>query len=211
MRCVQRYARFAGEGRGEGTILVVDNYDSFTWNLVQLLGAVAGERARVRVVLNDERTVDELLASDPWRVVISPGPGDPRRAGVSNELIARSTAPVLGVCLGHQCIASVFGARVVRGSEPVHGKSAEITHSENGLFQGVPSPFRAARYHSLVVDEATLPACIEVTARTSDGVVMALRHRERAITGVQFHPESVLTEHGATLIENFLAPTRRSA
>ncbi len=187
------------------TILVVDNYDSFTWNLVQLLGAVAGSSARVRVVLNDERTVDELLASDPWRVVISPGPGDPSRAGVSNALIARSTAPVLGVCLGHQCIASVFGARVIRGSEPVHGKSAAIIHGKSGLFQGVPSPFRAARYHSLVVDEATLPACIEVTARTADGVVMALRHRERAITGVQFHPESVLTEYGATLIENFLA------
>jgi anthranilate synthase/aminodeoxychorismate synthase-like glutamine amidotransferase len=187
------------------TILVVDNYDSFTWNLVQLLGAVAGERARVRVVLNDQHTVDELLATDPWRVVISPGPGDPRRAGVSNEVIERATAPVLGVCLGHQCLASVFGASVLRGSEPVHGKSAAIVHGGEGLFQGVPSPFTAARYHSLVVDPATVPACLAVTARTTDGVIMGLRHRTRRLEGVQFHPESVLTEHGATLIENFLA------
>jgi anthranilate synthase/aminodeoxychorismate synthase-like glutamine amidotransferase len=187
------------------TILVVDNYDSFTWNLVQLLGAVAGARATVRVVLNDQHSVDELLAMDPWRVVISPGPGDPRSAGVSNALLARAVVPVLGVCLGHQCLASVFGASVIRGREPVHGKAAEIRHDGTGLFQGVPSPFTAARYHSLVVDEATLPPCLAVTARTADGVVMGLRHRERALMGVQFHPESVLTEHGAKLIENFLA------
>ena len=186
------------------TILVVDNYDSFTWNLVQLLGSVAGERARVRVVLHDECTVDELIASAPWRVVISPGPGDPRRAGVSNELIERATVPVLGVCLGHQCIGAVFGASVVRGSEPVHGKAAAITHDGNGLFRGLPSPFMAARYHSLVIDESTLPECLTVSARTADGVIMGVRHRTRAIEGVQFHPESVLTEHGAKLIENFL-------
>ncbi len=186
------------------TILVVDNYDSFTWNLVQLLGSVAGERARVRVVLHDERAVDELIESAPWRVVISPGPGDPRRAGVSNELIARANAPVLGVCLGHQCIGAVFGASVVRGAAPVHGKAAAITHDGRGLFQGVPSPFMAARYQSLVVDESTLPECLEVSARTDDGAIMGVRHRTRAIEGVQFHPESALTEYGAKLIENFL-------
>ncbi len=187
------------------TLLVVDNYDSFTWNLAQLLGAVAGSSVRVRVVLNDAHTVDELIASAPWRVVISPGPGDPSRAGVSNALIAKAPAPLLGVCLGHQCIASVFGARVVRAAEPVHGKAAAVHHSQNGLFEGIPSPFTAARYHSLAVDPASLPACLEVTARTADGVVMALRHRERALYGVQFHPESVLTAWGEALVKNFLS------
>ncbi len=187
------------------TLLVVDNYDSFTWNLAQLLGAVAGSSVRVRVVLNDAHTVDELIASDPWRVVISPGPGDPSRAGVSNALIARSTAPLLGVCLGHQCLASVFGARVVRAAEPVHGKSAAVHHHQNGLFEGISSPFTAARYHSLAVDPASVPDCLEVTARTADGVVMALRHRERALYGVQFHPESVLTAGGEALVKNFLS------
>lgn len=187
------------------TLLVVDNYDSFTWNLVQLLGAAAGSSVTVRVVLNDAHTVDELLASDPWRVVISPGPGDPSRAGVSNALIARATVPVLGVCLGHQCIASVFGGRVVRAAEPVHGKAASVYHAQNGLFEGIPSPFTAARYHSLAVDPASVPDCLEVTARTADGVVMALRHRERALYGVQFHPESVLTAWGDALVKNFLS------
>jgi len=159
----------------------------------------------VLVVPHDALTVDALLADAPWRVVISPGPGDPSRAGVSNELIARADVPVLGVCLGHQCLASVYGARVVRGAAPVHGKASPVTHNSAGLFEGVPSPFLAARYHSLVVDESSLPACLEVTARSDDGAVMSLRHRERPVAGVQFHPESVLTAHGATIARNFLA------
>jgi len=138
-------------------------------------------------------------------VVISPGPGDPSRAGVSNELIARAAVPTLGVCLGHQCLASAFGGRVVRGAAPVHGKGSAVTHDGAGVFTGLPSPFRAARYHSLVVDEPSLPACLVVTARSDDGAIMGLRHRERPLAGVQFHPESVLTEHGAALARNLLA------
>ncbi len=187
------------------SLLVVDNYDSFTWNLVQLLGAVAGPDARIRVVLHDERTVDELLTPDLTHVVISPGPGHPTAAGVSNEVIARCPVPLLGVCLGHQCLAHVFGATVARGSEPVHGKPARVFHHGNGLFQGLPSPLTAARYHSLAVVRDTLPACLDVAAETDDGVVMALAHRTRPLWGVQFHPESVLTTQGAALVANFLA------
>ncbi|MFO0607479.1 MAG: aminodeoxychorismate/anthranilate synthase component II [Polyangiales bacterium] len=187
------------------TILLVDNYDSFTWNLRQLLAAVAPPDARVVVVANDARSADELLAASPWRVVISPGPGDPTRAGVSNELLLRADVPTLGVCLGHQCLAHAYGGRVVRGAAPVHGKAAPVIHDGRGVFAGLPSPLRAARYHSLVVDEPSLPPCLEVTARSDDGAVMGLRHRERPVAGVQFHPESVLSEHGAALARNFLA------
>lgn len=187
------------------TILVVDNYDSFTWNLVQLLASVAGERARVHVVFNDVASAEALLATKPWRVVVSPGPKGPADAGVSVAMLREAVCPVLGVCLGHQCLAVAFGARVVRAREPVHGKPEAITHDGRGLFAGVPSPFRAARYHSLTVDEATLPPSLRVTARARDGTVMALRHDTRALVGVQFHPESVLTEHGAALVRNFLA------
>jgi anthranilate synthase component 2 len=186
------------------TVLVIDNYDSFTFNLVQLLRALDDTLA-VRVVLNDRHTASELLATNPWRVLISPGPGSPRDAGVSNEIIARATVPVLGVCLGHQCIAARFGASVVESGAPVHGKPARIQHTGEGLFHGVAQGFTAARYHSLHVDRATLPACLEVTAWTDDGVVMGLAHRTRAIVGVQFHPESVLTTEGARLVRNFLA------
>jgi anthranilate synthase/aminodeoxychorismate synthase-like glutamine amidotransferase len=155
-------------------------------------------------VPNDARSAEELLASGPWRVVISPGPGDPSRAGVSNELLRRSTVPTLGVCLGHQCLAHVHGARVIRGAVPVHGKTSRVTHDGAGVFTGLPSPFTAGRYHSLVVDAATLPPALAVTARSDDGAVMGLRHRDRPIAGVQFHPESVLTEHGAAMARNFL-------
>jgi anthranilate synthase component 2 len=186
------------------TVLVIDNYDSFTFNLVQLLRAV-DETVDVRVVLNDQHTASELLATNLWRVVISPGPGSPRDAGVSNELIATATVPVLGVCLGHQCIAAVFGASVIESGAPVHGKPAKIHHTGEGVFRGVPQGFTAARYHSLHVDRATLPACLEVTAWTNDGVVMGLAHRTRPLTGVQFHPESVLTTEGERLVRNFLA------
>ncbi len=157
------------------------------------------------VVANDVRSADELLAASPWRVVISPGPGDPTRAGVSNELLLRAEVPTLGVCLGHQCLAHAYGGRVVRGAAPVHGKASPVAHDGRGVFAGLPSPLRAARYHSLVVDEASLPPCLEVTARSDDGAVMGLRHRERPVAGVQFHPESVLSEHGAALARNFLA------
>ncbi len=186
------------------TVLVIDNYDSFTFNLVQLLRAV-DDTLDVRVVLNDRHTASELLATNPWRVVISPGPGSPRGAGVSNEVLARATVPVLGVCLGHQCIAEVFGASVIASGAPVHGKPATIRHTGTGLFRGVPQGFTAARYHSLHVDPATVPACLEVTAWTDEGVVMGLAHRERALVGVQFHPESVLTTEGEKLVRNFLA------
>ena len=186
-------------------ILVVDNYDSFTWNLVLLLRTAGGDGTEVRVVLNDALDLPALRRLSPSHLVISPGPGDPSRAGVSNALIAQAPAPLLGVCLGHQCIASVFGASVVRAAEPVHGKAAAVHHSQNGLFEGIPSPFTAARYHSLAVDPTSVPACLEVTARTADGVVMALRHRERALYGVQFHPESVLTAWGEALVKNFLS------
>mgnify|MGYP000998077875 CR=1 FL=1 len=185
-------------------LLIIDNYDSFTWNLFQLLAAHAPPDVALRVVRNDAHDVETLLAWSPWRVVLSPGPGDPSRAGVSCELLQRAATPTLGVCLGHQCLGAVFGARVRRGAEPVHGKASPIVHDGSGLFEGVPSPFRAARYHSLVVDAATVPACLEVTACADDGAVMGLRHRTRPFVGVQFHPESVLTEHGPTLARNFL-------
>jgi anthranilate synthase component II len=186
------------------TVLVVDNYDSFTYNLVQLLMTSVAETANVVVVRNNTHTVDALLAMKPWRVVISPGPGAPSHAGVSNEIIARCDVPLLGVCLGHQCIASVFGARVLRGSEPVHGKPSEIYHNGSGIFSGIASPFVAGRYHSLAVEEHTVPECLEVTARTKDGVIMGLQHKTRPIVGVQFHPESVLTPSGADIVRNFL-------
>jgi anthranilate synthase component II len=186
------------------TVLVVDNYDSFTYNLTQLLMTSVAKTTNVVVVRNDTHDVDALLAMKPWRVVISPGPGAPSHAGVSNEVIARCDVPLLGVCLGHQCIASVFGARVLRGSEPVHGKPSEIYHNGSGIFAGIPSPFIAGRYHSLVVNELSVPECLEVTARTEEGVVMALQHKTRPIMGVQFHPESVLTPSGTNIIRNFL-------
>lgn len=185
-------------------ILVIDNYDSFVYNLVQLLGA-AGER--VVVVRNDALSVAELIDLAPDKVVISPGPGTPEQAGVSVELVRRlqGRVPVLGVCLGHQVIAAAYGGKVVRAPQLMHGKTSLIFHHGDALFAGVPSPFEATRYHSLLVSRQDLPACLAVTAETADGIVMAIRHREHPVLGVQFHPESILTRHGRTLIENFLA------
>ena len=190
-------------------IFVIDNYDSFTYNLVQELGELG---AVVEVARNDAFAVGDVARAAPDGIVISPGPGTPEDAGLSNAVVAQLAGriPLLGVCLGHQCIAEVFGGRIVRAPELLHGKTSEIHHTGVGLFAGLPSPFPATRYHSLVVDEDTLPAELEVTARTGGGLIMGLRHRTAAIEGVQFHPESILTTVGMDLLRNFLrrlAPT----
>ncbi len=184
------------------SVLVVDNYDSFTYNLVQYLGELGAD---ITVVRNDHATVDELLERRPERVVVSPGPCTPTDAGVSMEAMQRfpqAGVRTLGVCLGHQSLAQVFGGDVVR-HEPVHGKTTAITHDGRGVFAGLPQDLVVGRYHSLVVQEATLPSCFEVTAR-GGGVIQGIRHRELPVEGVQFHPESVLTEHGRTMLRSFL-------
>ena len=185
-------------------VLLVDNYDSFVFNLVQYLGELGAEPLVHR---HDERTVAELEALEPDAVLISPGPGTPDDAGVSNDVIATfaGRVPVLGVCLGHQCIGEVYGGSVVRAPQVMHGKTSLIRHEGAGVFAGLPQPLEATRYHSLVVDRASVPDCLEVTAETDDGIVMGLRHRELAVEGVQFHPESILTTGGHDLLRNFLA------
>jgi anthranilate synthase component II len=191
-------------------ITVVDNYDSFTYNLVQQIERLAGER--LRVVRNDEFEPEALLAEKPRALVISPGPGTPARAGRCIDLIratARTAVPLLGVCLGHQAIAEAFGAQVVRGALPVHGKVSEVRHKRERLFEGCPDPMHTARYHSLVVQESTVPDFLAVDAQTEDGNIMALSHRERPIFGIQFHPESFGTVGGDQLIRNFLARAPR--
>jgi anthranilate synthase component II len=186
------------------TVLVIDNYDSFVFNLVQYLGELGAEPVVHR---HDELTVDELVDLDPDEVLISPGPGRPDDAGVSNAVIERlaGVKPILGVCLGHQCIGQVFGGEVVRAPAVMHGKTSLVHHDGRGLLAGLPEPFEATRYHSLVVAADSVPPVLEVTARTDDGVVMALRHRELPVEGVQFHPESILTQAGHQLLANFLA------
>ena len=183
-------------------IAIIDNYDSFTYNLVQYFNERGVE---VRVFRNDALSVEELRHLAPARLVISPGPGNPDEAGVSNRVIAElgQAVPTLGVCLGHQCIGAVFGARVVRAPRLMHGKSSLVVHSGDPLFAGVPSPFEAGRYHSLIV-EGPLPPELQLTASTLDGEIMALRHRTYPIYGVQFHPESVLTPYGRQILKNFL-------
>ncbi len=185
-------------------VLVVDNYDSFVYNLVQYLGELGAEPLVHR---HDELTVDQIEALEPDAVLISPGPGTPDDAGVSNEVIRRlgGRVPILGVCLGHQCIGQVYGGEVVRAPEVMHGKTSLIRHRAVGVFEGLPDPLEATRYHSLVVDRASVPDCLEVTAETDDGIVMGLRHRELPVEGVQFHPESILTAGGHDLLRNFLA------
>jgi para-aminobenzoate synthetase component 2 len=186
-------------------LLVIDNYDSFTYNLVQYLGEL-GERVEVR--RNDEVTVDEISSKlKPARIVISPGPGTPDQAGVSMKVIEyfAGRIPVLGVCLGHQAIGQVFGGRVTRAPQIFHGKSSAVRHDGKTIFAGLDQPFSAGRYHSLVVEASDLPACLEVSARTSDGVIMGLRHREMKVEGVQFHPESIMTTEGKKLLANFLS------
>jgi len=184
-------------------IFVIDNYDSFTYNLVQYLGEL-GEAVVVR--RNDETTLADIEANLPSRILISPGPGRPEDAGITLNLIAHfaGRVPILGVCLGHQAIGQVFGGRVVRASAVVHGKGSEVFHDGKSLFRDLDSPFKAGRYHSLIVERESLPACLEVSAETRDGVIMGLRHREQKVEGVQFHPESILTPAGKKLLSNFL-------
>jgi anthranilate synthase component II len=189
-------------------ILMIDNYDSFTYNVVQYLGEL---KADVKVVRNDEITLDEVAALAPEKIVISPGPCTPNEAGISVATIEHFSGkvPILGICLGHQSIGQAFGGKVVRAREVMHGKTSPIYHNNVGVFQGLPNPFEATRYHSLIVDQASLPDCLEVTAWTQaeDGSVdeiMGFRHREYAVEGVQFHPESILTENGHDMLENFL-------
>ena len=185
-------------------VLVVDNYDSFVYNLVQYLGELGAEPLVHR---SDELTLDQIEALAPDAVLISPGPGRPEDAGLSNAVIQRFAGrrPVLGVCLGHQCIGQVYGAEVVRAPQVMHGKTSLIRHTGTGVFAGLPDPFEATRYHSLIVDRASVPDALEVTAWTDDGTVMGLRHRVVAVEGVQFHPESILTASGHDLLRNFLA------
>ncbi|MDH5835412.1 anthranilate synthase component II [Luteimonas kalidii] len=189
-------------------LLMIDNYDSFTWNLVQYLQALGAE---VRVVRNDELDVDDIAALAPERIVISPGPCTPNEAGVSLELVERlgATTPILGVCLGHQAIGQAYGGRVVRAGRIMHGKTSPIRHRGQGVFAALPDGYEATRYHSLMVERDSLPEALEVTAWTEheDGAfeaIMGLRHREHPVEGVQFHPESILTEHGHALLKNFL-------
>ena len=184
-------------------VLVIDNYDSFTYNLVQYLGELGAELVVRR---NDQTTIEEIESLKPDRILISPGPCTPREAGISNEVIRHFAGrlPILGVCLGHQCIGYVFGARIDRNWRLMHGKTSLIHHNGQDLFAGIPSPFLAIRYHSLVIVPETLPDCLEITAETEEGEIMGIRHREWPIFGVQFHPESILTEHGHALLKNFL-------
>ncbi len=191
------------------SVLLVDNYDSFTYNLYQYLGELGAE---TRVIRNDTMSASQALALHPDRIVISPGPGTPDQAGISLELIrgAAGHVPLLGVCLGHQALGQAFGGRVVRAPKLMHGKTSQIEHDGRTLFAGLPDPFTATRYHSLIVERESLPACLEVSAWTAEGVVMGLRHRDYPAEGVQFHPESILTTAGKQLLGNFLTGCERS-
>ncbi len=187
-------------------LLLLDNYDSFTYNVYQLLAELGAE---IEVVRNDVETVSELTKRGYSGVVISPGPGEPKDAGVTEDLIRemKGVVPILGVCLGHQAIGEVFGGKVVRAPKIVHGKTSPVRHDGTGIYKGLPQPFEVGRYHSLVVDRNTLPDCLAVTAETEDGIIMGVRHKEYDVEGVQFHPESILTPEGKTLLKNFLAKT----
>ena len=184
-------------------VLMIDNYDSFTYNIVQYLGELGAE---VLVFRNDDITLEHIIELSPDKIVISPGPCTPREAGISNEVIAKlgPSIPTLGVCLGHQCIAYSFGGEVVRAGRLMHGKTSMIYHNGQNLFRGLSNPFIATRYHSLIVKAETLPPCLEITARTQEGEIMGIRHKELPIEGVQFHPESILTKEGKLLLKNFL-------
>ncbi|HKP87659.1 MAG TPA: aminodeoxychorismate/anthranilate synthase component II [Blastocatellia bacterium] len=184
-------------------ILVIDNYDSFTYNLVQYLGELGVE---VRVYRNDEVTVDEIREMKPERLLISPGPGTPDTSGITLDVIREFAGkfPILGVCLGHQAIGQAFGGRVIRAPYLMHGKTSEICHDSSTIFRGLPYRFKATRYHSLIVEQESLPDSLEISATTPDRVIMGLRHREFPVEGVQFHPESVMTDHGKMLLQNFL-------
>jgi anthranilate synthase component 2 len=204
---------FAQPQAGPLMILMIDNYDSFTYNVVQYLGELGAE---VKVVRNDEIGLEDIERLAPAKIVISPGPCTPNEAGISLQVIHRFAAhiPILGICLGHQCIGQAFGGRIVRAERVMHGKTSLIHHANLGVFQGLSNPFQATRYHSLVIERQSCPACLEITAWTQDergemAEIMGVRHRELAVEGVQFHPESILTEHGHSLLANFLGVDQR--
>ena len=188
-------------------LLMIDNYDSFTWNLVQYFGELGEE---VQVFRNDEITVEEVGKLAPQRIVISPGPCTPAEAGISVPLIQEfaGKTPILGVCLGHQSIGQAFGGKIIHAKQLMHGKTSLIHHRDTGVFSGLPNPFRATRYHSLVIERESLPDCLEITAWTDDDEIMGVRHKQFAVEGVQFHPESILTEHGHAMLANFLGEKR---
>ena len=189
-------------------VLVIDNYDSFVYNLVQYLGELNAEPLVKR---HDAITIDEVENISPDALLISPGPGNPKQAGISVDLIkwAAGKIPVLGICLGHQCIGEAWGGKIIHAPQVMHGKTSLISHNETGLFKDIKSPFKATRYHSLIVDPTSFPNELEITAKTDDGLIMGLRHRELEIHGLQFHPESVLTSYGHKLIENFLISVKK--
>jgi anthranilate synthase/aminodeoxychorismate synthase-like glutamine amidotransferase len=187
-------------------MLIVDNYDSFTYNLVQYLGELGEE---IEVFRNDALTVEEVLAKQPRRLLISPGPCTPREAGISVPLVRQAAGkiPLLGVCLGHQSIGAAFGGKIVRADRIMHGKTSPILHDGKGVFRGLPNPFDATRYHSLVIERESMPSCLEISAWTAEGEIMGVRHRELPVEGIQFHPESILTVEGKPLLRNFLQMT----
>ncbi len=184
------------------TVLVLDNYDSFTYNLVQMIGQLG---IAMVIKRNNQITLEEAEAINPNRIVISPGPGTPEKAGISKQLIKHfgDTIPILGVCLGHQCLAEAFGGKVQRAAKPVHGKVSTIYHQQKGIFRGIPDPFKATRYHSLIVSRENLPEQFSIIAETAEGEIMALKHQDHPLWGLQFHPESILTKEGPRLISNF--------
>ncbi|MEQ1670331.1 MAG: aminodeoxychorismate/anthranilate synthase component II [Hyphomicrobium sp.] len=185
-------------------LILIDNYDSFTYNLVHYLGELGAESVVIR---NDKVTAEEVIAQKPKAIVLSPGPCTPNEAGVCLDLIKKAGAkiPLLGVCLGHQSIGQSYGGKVIRAPQPMHGKLSTITHTNKGIFKGLPKSFEITRYHSLIVERATLPDCLEITAETADGIIMGLQHKTHPVHGVQFHPESIASEQGHALLANFLA------
>lgn len=184
-------------------ILMIDNYDSFTYNLVQYFGELGAD---LKIFRNDQITIEQVQKLRPHRIVISPGPGRPEGAGITVELIQAFSGkiPILGVCLGHQCMAYAFGGKIIRAKKLMHGKTSKISHDGRDLFKNVANPFEATRYHSLVIDKKTMPDCFEITAHTSDGEIMGIRHKKQAMWGVQFHPESILTVEGKKILKNYL-------
>ena len=189
-------------------ITLIDNYDSFTYNLVQYISNLTAE---VKIYRNDKKTAQQIIGEKPSGILISPGPSDPDHAGICVELVtlaANNNIPLLGVCLGHQSIVQAFGGTIIRSPKPMHGKISEITHDGKGVFKDLPSPYPVTRYHSLIAEKSSLPDCLQITSETEDGIIMAVSHKEKPIHGVQFHPESIATEHGHKLLENFIEITK---